>query len=261
MSAEATSTSASRGIESADYINHHVMEVSKHFFGLDLTNTPITGQHLAILLSSVLIILAFCLFYKKQARVPHGFTHLLEVLVVFIRDEVVCANMGKEEGRKWTPYFLTVFFFILAMNLLGLIPGGCAATGHIGVTAALALCTFFFMTFFVIAKNGIGKFFHAFLPSGVPGFILPGIFVIEFMGIFVKSFALAVRLFANMMGGHIALFVFISLVHTFGFYVGVVSGPLSIALYALETGVAFLQAYVFTLLSVIFIQQILHPEH
>ncbi|MEN9360942.1 MAG: synthase subunit [Verrucomicrobiota bacterium] len=260
MSAEAASTSASRGIESANYINHHVMEVGHSFFGIPLPH-GIYAQHVAIVVSALLVITAFCLLYKKKARVPHGFTHMLEVLVVFIRDEVVCANMGKEEGRKWTPYFLTLFFFILVMNLIGLIPNGCAATGHIAVTSALALCTFFFMTFFAIAKNGIKQFFHAFLPSGVPGFILPGIFVIEFMGVFVKSFALAVRLFANMMGGHIALFVFISLVHTFGLMVAPLSGPLSIALYGLETGVAFLQAYVFTLLSVIFIQQVLHPEH
>lgn len=254
------STVDTRSNEALEFINEHVMQVGDKFFGIPLPH-GIYAQHCAIALSSLLILVAFCLIYKKKARVPHGFTHLLEVFVVFIRDEVVVSTMGKEEGRKWTPYFLTLFFFILVMNLIGLIPGGCAATGHVGVTAALALCSLFIMTVVAIAKNGLGKFFHAFVPSGVPIFILPGIVVLEFAGVFIKSFSLAVRLFANMMAGHLALFVFISFVYSYGYYIAPISGPLSIALYGLETGVAFLQAYIFTLLSVIFIQQIFHPEH
>jgi F-type H+-transporting ATPase subunit a len=240
----------------------HCMEVGNTLFGIDtMKYFHLDSHQAAMILASIGVLLLFCGIYKKTARVPHGLTNLLEVFVVFIRDEVVHANLGKEDGRKWTPYFLTLFFFILGMNLLGLIPGAVSATGNINVTIPLALGSLIIMTFVAIFKNGIGKWFHAFVPSGVPGPVLVGLVPLELLGVLIKCGSLAVRLFANMMAGHLALFTVISFVYVYGVQVAPAAGPLAIGIYALEAGVAILQAYIFTFLSAIFIGQIFRPDH
>ena len=121
--------------------------------------------------------------------------------------------MGQEDGRKWAPLFCTFFFFVLGCNLLGLVPGSTTATGNINVTAALACVTLFCMTVGVIIAKGPGNWFSAFVPHGVP---LPVLFLItplELLGLLVKTIALTIRLFANMMAGHIVLFAMIGLIY------------------------------------------------
>jgi F-type H+-transporting ATPase subunit a len=180
--------------------------------------------------------------------------------VKFIRDDICIPSLGEKDGKKLTPLFATFFFFILTINLMGLIPIFSTATSNLGVTFGLATITFMLMTVGgMIVHNPVG-WFKAFVPHGVPAPVLLLIVPLELIGLVVKSFALAMRLFANMLAGHIVLFSFIGMSVAFGWY-GRVAAGLAIGVYLLEVFVAFLQAYVFTLLSAIFIGQVYHPDH
>lgn len=186
---------------------------------------------------------------------------LVEGFAVFIRDEIVLPNLG-EHGRRYVPYFLSTFFFILFCNLLGLIPFGATATGNIAVTAALALTTFGMINLLGIREQGLGPYVKNLVPHGLPSWLLPLMFPIEVLGLFTKSFALCIRLFANMIAGHIVILAFLALIFLFG---SVLVAPVSVAaavgMNMLELFVAFLQAYIFTLLSAIFIGGAVHPQH
>ena len=160
---------------------------------------------------------------------------------------------------------MTMFSFIFTMNLIGLVPipkiGG-AATGTLGSTIALAAIVFLVSTIAGIKYNGIGGFFKCFAPSGVPAFVMPLLFVIELIGYVIKHAVLAIRLFANMLAGHLVLGAFLGLIFVYKSYaMSAVSIPLALFISFLELLVAFLQAYVFTLLSALFIGGTVHPDH
>jgi F-type H+-transporting ATPase subunit a len=218
-----------------------------------------------IVLSSVLIALVFLLTARsvdrahKKGQPARGFAGAMEATALYIRQEVILPNVG-HHGEGFVPYLLTVFFFILVCNLLGLVPWGAAATGNIAITGALAL-----MAFVVIELAGMralgfkgymGTIF--FLPPGLPTVLKPVILAImtpiEIIGKLAKPFALAVRLFANMTAGHALVLALIGLTFTFGsFAVGVGASAMATAIMLLEVFVAFLQAFVFTLLTSVFI--------
>jgi len=191
------------------------------------------------------------------------FHHVIESVVLYVRDDMVYPVMGKEHGRVFVPLFLTQFTFILMMNLFGLIPlGGLAATAtaNLAVTAGLAV-----VTFIVIHASGIKEhgFFHHwknFVPSGVPLFVLPIIIPVEIIGMLVKPAALTVRLFANMLAGHLVMLSFFGLVYVFGLY-ALPALAMAFAISVLELFVCFVQAYIFTYLSIIFVGASVHPEH
>lgn len=187
----------------------------------------------------------------KKSLVPRGFANALEMTIVFIRDEVVIANMGKQ-GLKYLPYLLTTFFFILMMNLMGLIPYGATSTGNVAVTAGLATIAFIMIQVAAIRAQGIGHYL-AHLAGGVPWFLWPIMVPIEIIGLFTKPFALCIRLFANMTGGHLVILSLIGLIFIFQSYV---VSPIPIlfvvAIDMLELFVAFLQAYIFTMLTSLF---------
>jgi F-type H+-transporting ATPase subunit a len=196
-------------------------------------------------------------------RVFRGWCH-------WIRDEIVYATMGKEEGRAWTPFFLYLFFFIAFANLLGLLPHSKTSTASIYVTAALAIITFVVMIGGGMIRQGPFAFWKNLVPHGIPVALVPLLAVLELIGLIVKPFALMVRLFANMLAGHLVLYSFLGLIFLFAKLVekSALSYPLALPGYGLavfifiiESFVALLQAYIFTLLSCIFIQQSLHPEH
>lgn len=188
--------------------------------------------------------------YKKNP-VPSGFVNAFETVVVFIRDEVVLANMGKS-GLPYLPYLLTTFFFILFMNLLGLIPFGITSTSNIAVTAGLATIAFIMIQTAAIRAQGFGKYL-AHLTGGVPWFLWPITIPVEFIGLFTKPFALCLRLFANMTGGHMVVLSLIGLIFIFQSYI---LSPVPVLFAAgismLEILVAFLQAYIFTILTALF---------
>ncbi|HMO51274.1 MAG TPA: F0F1 ATP synthase subunit A [Kiritimatiellia bacterium] len=225
---------------------------------LDALN--LTRHGLMLLLASALLIWVFGFLYRKKDPVPRGFTNLLEVLVLFIRDQIAIANLGERDGRKLAPFFLTLFFFILFLNLMGLIPLFAGATSNVNVTAGLALITLSVMIGGAIMKNGFIGFLRAFIPHGVPWPVMIILVPIEFMGMFIKAFALTMRLFANMLAGSIVLYSIIGLVVVFGI-AGAPSLLLAAGIYILKVFVAFLQAFVFTLLSALFIHQVHHPAH
>jgi F-type H+-transporting ATPase subunit a len=185
-------------------------------------------------------------------------------VVVFIRDEVAIKNMGEEDGRRWTPYLLTTFFFILFCNVLGMIPYGASATANISVTGAMAALTLVLIHGSGMARHGIIGHWKNYLPPGLPRWMFPIsmlLFVIEVAGTVFKSFALCMRLFANMIAGHMIVLSFLGLIFVIGIFFFPVSVGLSLFIGFLELLVIPLQAYIFTMLTSLFIGMSLHPEH
>jgi F-type H+-transporting ATPase subunit a len=245
-----------------EYVLHHV--VNSHEWrlpGITITLPSFISLHaLMLIFCAVLLIVIFCFIYKKEQRVPTGFTNALEALVEYVYKEIAIPILGKGDALKFSPLLCTFFFFILGLNLIGMVPLFATATSNVNVTCALASVTLFLMTVGTIMRNGISGFFKALTPSGVPILILPGIVFLEFLGIFIKAFALMVRLFANMLAGHMVILLLLGLLILYGVY-ALPSLILAVAISALELFVAFLQAYIFTLLSAVFISQMHHPEH
>jgi F-type H+-transporting ATPase subunit a len=200
---------------------------------------------------------------NRRSLVPSGFGNMVETLVVFIRDEVALPNMGRG-GLKYLPYLLTTFFFILTMNLLGLFPFGSTSTGNINVTAGLAGIAFLMIQISAIRAQGFGHYL-AHLTGGVHWSLWPIMIPIEILGLFTKPFALCIRLFANMTGGHLVIISLLGLIFLFKSW-GVAPIPIIFALgiNMLELFVAVLQAYIFTMLTSLFMGlgiQAAHAEH
>ena len=192
--------------------------------------------------------------------VPTGLLNVLEFFARYIRNEMVIPFLGEKDGQKMAPMFCTLFFFILTMNLAGLIPCFYSATANLGVTAALSVVTLVFMIFGGIYRNGLIAFCKGFAPPGIPKLMLVMIVPIEVLSMFIRTMALAIRLFANMLAGHLVIYSLLGMIVMFGIWAApALLGALGI--YLLEVFVAFLQAYIFTLLSAIFIGERYHPAH
>jgi F-type H+-transporting ATPase subunit a len=186
---------------------------------------------------------------------------------LWIRDEMVFPAMGEERGARFLPWFLTLFFFILFMNLLGLVPGSATATSSIFVTGALALITLLSMIVCGMVAQGPIAFWRNLVPH-VPLALWPLMFLVELIGLLVKPFALMVRLFANMTGGHLVVLSFMGLIFVFALQspaAGWGVSPVAVAfagfIMVIEAFVALLQAYIFTQLSILFVSASVHPEH
>jgi F-type H+-transporting ATPase subunit a len=263
------STGGDHGGNTFTQLLHHVQdshELEIPFLGhIDLPRFPpvdIAGvmvdfsitKHVVFLWVAALILCVVAIAAARRNMkntVPTGFGNLMEVFIEFMRDEVVVPNMGPR-GVKYLPYLLTTFFFILIMNLLGLIPYGASATGNVSVTAGLAIIAFFMIQAAAIRAQGLGHYL-AHLTGGVHWALWPIMVPIEILGLFTKPFALCIRLFANMTGGHIVIVSLIGLIFIFKSYV-IAIGPLGFVLgiSLLELFVAFLQAYIFTMLTSLF---------
>ena len=247
-----------------DFVDFHHLLAGKvslpslELFGIDLSIT----RHVVIMwVASILLIVLMLRAFRKPRTVPSGLANFFEAIVLFLRDEVVLPIMG-EDGKKYLPFLLTLFFFILFCNLLGLIPYSATATGNINVTAGLALCSFLVMIGAGIANNGLFGYFKSLIPSGVPPVLLIILIPVEIIGLLVKPFALCVRLFANMTGGHVAILVFLGLISILqSEWIAIGSVPFAVAIYMLEIFIGFVQAFVFTLLSTVFISMAAHPDH
>jgi F-type H+-transporting ATPase subunit a len=221
------------------------------------------SKHVFFLFLSALFVAVFEIYAANRNRrniIPKGIGNLFEVFIVFIRDEVALPNMGPG-GLKYLPFLLTLFFFILIMNLLGLIPYGATSTANISVTAALAFVAFIMIQAAAIREQGVGHYL-AHLTGGVHWSIWPIMIPVEILGLFTKPFALCMRLFANMNGGHIVLLALIGLILLFR---SVVVAPLSVVfsvgVMMLELFVAFLQAYIFIMLTSLFMGFGMQSEH
>jgi F-type H+-transporting ATPase subunit a len=238
-------------------------------FALDISPTRLVVMlWAAALLCLLTTLLALRAHNRKtlQGKAPSGLGNGLEALVLYLRNEVVLKNVGPH-GNGYVPYLLTLFFFILFSNLLGLVPYGATATGNISVTATLAIVTFIVIELAGMKAQG-WRYINTivFWPHDMAlGMKLPITFIltpIELIGKITKPFALAIRLFANMVSGHVVLLALISLIFTFGSWV-LVPAPILIAvsISVLELFVAFLQAFIFTLLSSVFIGLIREGAH
>lgn len=222
---------------------------------LDLSITSLVCFEL---IGAILLFIAFKFVagkYKKNpGKAPSGVANLLETVFVYIRDEVVRPNVGGDHiANRLLPYFISLFFFILVMNLFGLIPGGHAATGNISVTAGLAITAFIVINLTAMKEIGVGNWFKHLL-GGAPWWLFPIMVPIEIISMFVKPFALTVRLFANMTAGHVVILSLIGLIFFFKtIFVSPVSVGFALFIYTLELLVAFIQAYVFTILTAVFV--------
>ena len=216
---------------------------------------------LAVVLTSILMIGGVA----GGKLVPGRFQSMAEITYEFVASTV--RSTAGSEGMKFFPLVFSIFMFICVSNLVGAIPYAFTLSSHIIVTATLALLVFFTVLIYGFYKNGL-KFFKIFVPSGIPIFILPLVVFIEIFSFFLRPVSHSVRLFANMLAGHIALKVFAGFVALLGVSLGAVGWvggvlplALTIAIYALEILVAFLQAYVFAILTCIYLNDALHPGH
>lgn len=242
----------------------HQFQITKLF-----TLGHVGGQEIAFTNSSAYMfgtvaLIAVLMLVPGRKLVPGRFQSIAELSYEFVSN-MIRSTAGKE-GLKFFPLVFSLFMFIAVSNLIGIVPYTFTVSSHLIVTVALALLVFFTVLIYGFSKNGL-KFFKLFVPSGVPIYILPLVVFIEVISFFLKPVSHSVRLFANMLAGHIALKVFASFVAMLGalgvvgWFGAVLPLGLTIALTALELLVAFLQAYVFAILTCIYLNDAIHPGH
>jgi len=245
-----------------EMISHHILdsrtlelpfvgEVQLPVLHLGRYELPITKYVVMMWIASALILLVAWLATRRRSLAPRGVHNVLEAIVVFVRDELARKNIGPH-GDRYVPYLLSTFTFILF-----------SATSNISVTAGLAGLAFLMIQLGGVREHGLVGHFKNLLPHGMPFWLLPIMIPVEIVGMFTKPFALCVRLFANMTAGHIAVLSFFSLVFILkSVWVGVVlSLPLALFISGIEILVVFLQAYIFTMLTSLFIGMSVHPQH
>jgi F-type H+-transporting ATPase subunit a len=267
-------------------------------FGVDMSVTKhVLMLWLVAAFLFIVVMVTVRRYIRQEQLVPRRFMAALEVLVEYVRDTIVQPNVGHKWVNAYTPILLTLFLFILLANLAGLVPifdvlalinhtvvhapadsffaqmlhGGVTSTGNYNVTAALATVTFFLIIVAGVRAHGFVKHWKNMVPSGLPLPVTLFLIPIEIMGMFVRPFALTMRLAANMSGGHIAIlailsfvFIFTDLFQTAAAGVGVglfLSLPLAVGISGLEIIVVLVQAYVFTLLTAVFVGMAIHAHH
>ena len=231
----------------------HVFGDALVFGALDMTPT----KHVVMMwIASVLLLVVVFAGLRKKALVPRGLYNFVETLVAFVRNEIAIPNIGAKDADRFVPYLVTAFFFILFLNLFGLVPFAATATANLSVTVMMALFTFFATQWAAIRSMGVGGYL-AHLTGGVPKSLWPLWFImipVEALGLFTKPFALTVRLFANMVAGHFVILALLGLIFALGTpLVAIGSVPMALAIFLLELFVAFVQAYIFAMLSSLFI--------
>ncbi len=248
-------------------VNHEIVRAdngAKPALDLSVTNL-VAFQWIAI----IFILAVFRVIGKKSRlgsnKPPKGFlANAVEKIIIYVRDEIVVPNMpSKKIADSLGFYFIATFIFILVVNLTGLLPGAHTATSAIPVTAALAIVAFFVINGAAIKYSGIGHWFKHLL-GGAPKLLAPIMIPIEILGLLIKPFSLTIRLFANMTAGHIVLFALLGLLFYFqNVVLASAIVPFSVFIYLLELLVAFIQAFVFTMLTGIYVGQSIgdHPEH
>jgi len=236
-----------------------------------LWDISITKNVVSLFVSMIVLMIIFMSVAKaynaRPGQAPKGLQGLIEPLVIFVRDDIAKSSIGEKKYKKFLPYLMTAFFFIWLNNLMGLVPifpGGANLTGSISVTLTLSV-----ITFLLVLVNGNKHYWHhIFAMPGVPGWVLFLLTPIEILGVFLRPFVLMIRLFANITAGHIIVLSFFSLIFIFGemgagagFGAAFFSIAFTVFMTCLELLVAFLQAYVFTLLSAIYIGAAVEEAH
>lgn len=271
----------------SEMILHHLADSSEWETPFGVVHLPqihlgpvdlsITKHVLFMMIAAVLVALLLILAARDAARErargaergPRGAANVVEAFILFLRDEVALKNIG-HGGERYVPYIISVFFFILFCNLLGLLPWGASPTGNISVTAALAILTFLVVEVAGMRELGAAGYARTifYVPHGLPGFMKPIMLAImtpvEFLGKLAKPFALAIRLYANMTAGHAVVLALTGLIvlSSIGgvLYIGFAPLLMAVAIMILEIFVALLQAYIFAMLSSVFIGLIRHAH-
>lgn len=233
-------------------------------FGLDFS---ITNAVLNIALASALLLAFFWAAASSPSVVPRGIQTFIEAARSWVRENLVFQTMAPGDAQVWGPFIETIFFFILFLNAVGLIPGiGFTPTSNIFVTAALAMTVYLLAVTIGMAKNGPLTFWKkTLIPEGIPKPLMPLMFVIEMVSQLARPFSLAVRLFANMLADHVILLIFVGFIFLASGILLVIVLPVALALEIVFTGfalfVAFIQAVIFAFLSAFYINDALHPGH
>lgn len=248
------------------FINHHVMH---HAGSVDAWNLPFVHFNalewfrydsvMVFFVAALLVAMAVAV-RRSYAEIPKGLAAVAEAYVVFIRDQIVYPNFGDACGRRFLSFFCTLFIFILAANLLGLVPLFSTATGNVSVTAGLATIFMFACLGAVVWLRGLRGLKSAFIPHGLPGWLTPVMAVMEVISFFSRVFALTIRLFCNLLAGHIVIYSLLGMVVVYG-WAAFPAVLMAVLMYFFELFVAFLQAYIFTLLSAIFMNMMVNPAH
>lgn len=244
----------------------HQFEIHKIFTLGHIGNQEIAFTNSSAYMFGAVAIVALLMIGGSAGRrmIPTRFQSMAELSYEFVSNTL--RSSAGEEGMKFFPFVFSIFMFVLVANLVGIIPYTFTVTSHIIITLALALMVFFTVLLYGIYKNGLG-FFKLFVPHGIPFYILPLIVVIEVISFFSRPVSHSVRLFANMLAGHITLKVFagfvtsLSALGALGVAGSILPLAMTTALTALELLVAFLQAYVFAILTCIYLNDALHPGH
>jgi F-type H+-transporting ATPase subunit a len=279
---EAAATHAAEAAQApGDVVMHHVLDVPYGDLVIGGINFGPTKHLVFFVVVAALVMVLMRIVrasYTKQG-LPRGLAALVETIVVYVRDEIAEKSIGHGEGRRYTPLLLSFFFFILVAALFGLVPvptwshghlavAGVTSTANLSVTLALAFVSLLAQQWAGISRHGLVKHFTQMVPPGLPIWLVPLMIPVEILGIFTKPFALMVRLFANMLAGHMvvtALLMLIPIMAGVSTLLGVAMIPVSLGLALfidlLEILVAFIQAYLFTLLTAIFIGTYAHPSH
>lgn len=237
------------------YYKHKLVRKEDHTPpALDLSVTSlVVYEWIALLLLGIVFWKAGQHYKKKPFRAPKGFTGAIEMIISFVKNDIVKPNIGEKLTNQLLPYFLGLFFFILTVGLLGLFPGGHTATGNVSVTGALALTAFFVIQGVAIKEIGFKNWLKH-LTGGAPIYLAPIMIPIEIIGLFTKPFALTIRLFANMTAGHVILLCLLGLIL---FFKSIIIAPAAVGfsmfIYALELLVVLIQTYIFTILTSVFV--------
>lgn len=250
------------------FIDHHVMH---HMGSADTWNLPFfhvdaldwLRYDAVILVVVVVILLGIAAAVRRsygKTPVPRGFAGMIEAYVLFIRNDIVYDSFGEKEGKRFVSFFCTLFLFILVANLLGLIPLFSTATGNVSVTAGLATVFMIVTLTMALKLHGLLGLKNAFVPEGLPAAMRAPMGFMEVASFVSRVFALCIRLFANMIAGHMVIYALTGMVVMFG-WVAAPALLMAAAMYLFEVFMAFLQAYVFTLLSAIFMNMVVNPEH
>lgn len=232
-------------------------------FGIDFSPTTITVW---LFISLVVAFMLIWLGARKPRLIPKGWQNAVEALLEFVRNNMVLDTIGPE-GAGWFPFIATLFVFILVANFVGLVPGAKTATSVTSTTAAWALIVFIAYNYIGIRKKGPIKYFIGFVPHGVPAWLAPIMFVLEFISHLLRPFSLAVRLFANMTAGHLVIGIFTLFAMEIGKHsvalIPLKGVPIAVVVIILmfELFVAAIQAYIFAILAAIYIQGALAEEH
>jgi F-type H+-transporting ATPase subunit a len=241
----------------------HTWEAAKHSWVIPIHIGPvdisITKAVWFLFIGAAITFLILFIVSRLLKDRPGAYQVIVEDLYGFGRN--LGGQVG-EEGRKWFPYTLTLFVFILTLNLVGLIPNSYPVTSNISFTLTLALLTFILTQYEGFKRNGVVPYFKSFVPPGLPWkpLMVPFMWFIEVLGEFTKPLTLGMRLYANILAGHLLIFVFLSFILYFGTFMAAISVPVAVVLFAFEIFVAVLQAYIFAILTQVYIELAMFRE-